>query len=107
MAKNPFEELTKDEVKKNAGARAVVEQARNEAILAAKKCLASPDFQDYLKKYEKAKEAAINFVLNYRNPDPIRYAVAIQESVAELKVVEGLGLEIMRDASKKLTTEKD
>ena len=107
MPQNPFEELTKEEKKRAEGARQAVEQNRNESILAAKKCLANPDFQDYLKKYVKAKEAAINFILNYRNADPIKYAVAIKEAVAELKVVEGLGLEVLRDASKKLTGEKD
>ena len=64
----------------------------DEAISKARKCLNSPLFKEYAETYAKAEKSVIEriFVIDTREPDPLKYAFKMKEAIGELRHVKAL-----------------
>lgn len=73
----------------------------------AKECLKDKKFAKYKSEYEEAEEFIIKKLLKYHNPDPVKYAFAMQDILENLKHCRSLLGKVERDVSKKATKGKD
>ena len=64
----------------------------DEAVAKARLCLHSTFFKEYAKQYADAEKAVIEkiFVIDTREPDPLRYAFKMKEAIGELMHIKAL-----------------
>ncbi len=64
----------------------------DEATQKARKCLNSPLFAEYAKEYATAEKSVIEkiFVIDTREPDPLKYAFKMKEAIGELRHIKAL-----------------
>ena len=82
--KSPFHKLTMDEMALAEKRARELEKVRNEAEEAANKCLNNKDFVKYRDKYERHKVSIIEHLIDYEEPDPMKYAIAVRVALAKL-----------------------
>ena len=72
-----------------------------EGIGEARKCLDLPEFKKYREKYERVKEAVVNKLIEYKNPDPVQYAFHVSKMVNDLRALGTLLAEVKKEAREK------
>lgn len=81
---NPFRRLTEEE-KKLAEKKAFdLKKAQEEAEEQANKCLNHKEFVRYKEKYERLKQLTIDYLIDYDDPDHMRYAFNVRIAFAKL-----------------------
>ena len=98
MRDNPFIPMTDAEKENYRLKRREAEMNLKETVEAAKDCLSNELFANYKKKYNIAKKAVIDDIIEYRNSDPIKYAFYISNQLNSLRSLSTLLNEVEKDA---------
>lgn len=96
--KNAFSPRTDAERKQVAERKEEARRAREKAQAMARQCLSSKDFQEYRKKYNEAREKTIFYLLELREPDPVKYAFEVQRLLNSLRSIGSLLNQVAREA---------
>ncbi len=86
MAKdNQFRTPSKDEIELRANREKDRQKALKEAEALANKCINSKDFVKYRDKYVALERVTIDALIDFNDPDPIRYAFGMRRMADELR----------------------
>ena len=82
--KSPFRKPSEEEKALADKQLAALEKARKETEALAVKCINHEDFVKYKEKYIARKELTIEMLINYVEPDPMKYAFEVRVQLANL-----------------------
>lgn len=101
-----FKGLSKDDKEKLIKSKQAAAEYRQKMKELGSACLADPKFQKYKEAYQMLERLTFDQVRNYKNPDPIQYAMTISNMLTELNTFEALITDVETDASKKVEAPK-
>ena len=85
------------------------QELAQEAIRAANArgaaCFNLAEFKEYFDALKKAKQATMEFIINYQSDDPVKYAFVISQACIEFRAVEQLYKLVVKDMASKPTEE--
>lgn len=82
--KSPYAPVTEEEKKLAEKKKKELEKVRKEAEALANKCINHKDFVKYRDKYLKLKTLTIDSLIEYEEPDPMKYALSVKVALAKL-----------------------
>lgn len=85
---NPYEKPTAEEIAREEALEKEMQDRFNATIELGKKCMQREEFQKYKEEYEKAREIAIDFLMEHVNEDPIKFAfqcIAVLNKIQTMK----------------------
>ena len=85
MQRNPYHKPSEDELKLAAKKAEKLANDKKEIEALANKCLNSKDFAKYRDKYEKRRALIIDTLIDYIEPDPIKYAFQVRVMLSDLR----------------------
>lgn len=96
--RNLFRPLTPEEKAAKENRRHKAEKERKIAMVAARKCLNTKDFERYRQKLKKAHDSTMNQALELRIVDPVKYAFEMQRLMNNLRSLRTLQIEVEKEA---------
>ena len=82
--KNPYRKPTEEEAAFFAKREKDMEKLRKEAEVLANRCINDKIFVKYREKYLKLRELTIDSLINYEEPDPMKYAFGVRTALTKL-----------------------
>jgi len=98
MQNNPYNKDSPDAKKAREEKRENARVQAQEVMEIAGRVLQLKDLVNYKKKYIKARELLIEEMLEVREPDPLRYALIMNEIVTTIRNMNTLLKDIEKDA---------
>lgn len=99
--KNPFESLSKKEIKQREEKAVKAKQHIKEAQALASRCFENEDFVLYREKLMKAQETLIEHLILYSEPDPFKYALCVSNELTVLSTLKKLLISVETDVKRK------
>jgi len=96
--RNLFKPLTPEEKAAKENRKHNAEKERKIAMLAARKCLNTKDFERYRQKLKRAHDSTMNQALELRVIDPTQYAFEMQRLMNNLRSLRTLQVEVEKEA---------
>lgn len=96
--RNLFTPLTPEERAAKENRKHKAEKERKIAMVAARKCLNTKDFERYREKLKKAHESTMDQALELRLVDPIKYAFEMQRLMNNLRSLRSLEVQVEKEA---------
>ena len=81
---NPYRKPTEEEANIEAKKQADLAKLRKETEELANKCITHEYFVKYKDKYETMRKVTIDSLIDYIEPDPLKYAFAVSKALAKL-----------------------
>lgn len=82
--KNPYRKPTEEDKALAEKKKKDLEKIRKEAEALANKCINHSSFVKYREKYLKLRELTIDSLINYEEPDPLKYAFGVRTALTKL-----------------------
>jgi hypothetical protein len=60
-------------------------------------CINDPKFSDYARKYKRAEQEIIDTLIEFDEPDPVKYALAVKASLMSLRMARSLFKDLSTD----------
>ena len=98
MPNNPYKPLTQED--KDIAEKKRIEAGKllKEAQELANKCLNSIDFVRYKNRYEKLERDTIDTLIDFNEPDPMKYAFNVRRALDELRQLRLLLRQVENDS---------
>jgi hypothetical protein len=65
-----------------------------------KNCLHDPKFESYAKRYKVAEKETIDALIEYNEPDPVKYAMEVKSQLTKLRMARSLFKDLTTDVRK-------
>jgi len=98
---NPFKLETYEEQQLRVSREVLAQESAHKVMDAARACINTTDFHNYKTEYAKAEKLLIQRIIEFKEPDPLRYAFEIANMTANLRALKMLLSEVYRDARTK------
>ena len=98
--KDLYKSRKREDIEQDTKAKEKAQKYRSVLKRIGHACLADPKFQKYKETFEALERLTFDQVRNYKNADPVEYAMTISNMLTELNTFEALIEDVANDANK-------
>lgn len=102
MRKNLYQPKTQEEILKEQFAKKELDAKLQGVVEVLRRCIDSPDFKDYKKRYFEAQREIEDLMMRHADPDPVQDAYFMRACLNKLSILRLLLDAVQTDVKKRL-----